>query len=47
MLHLIEADIRDGSPMIEDLAAAEVARLEALLAKHAAFRAFLEENGLA
>ena len=32
---------------VEDMAAAGVAELEALLAKHAAFWAFLEETGRA
>jgi hypothetical protein len=44
-MHFIEADLSMAAPWAEDFAADGIAELEALLAKHAAFHAFLEETG--
>ena len=46
-MHYIAADLSLAAPWEEDFAAAGIAELETLLAKHAAFRAYLEETGQA
>lgn len=41
----MEADLSMAAPWLEDYAEAGTAEIEALLQKHAAFQAFLDETG--